>query len=392
MFFVDNKNNPIQFPEEINLKLKKALFGKTEIENKDFKSEKVQLEKLWKILALDRGIQKENHYGFDSKLVRTYASYYLPINVLKPALILEEMSLLNLKLQLHHNIRWLDMGTGPGTLLWGIKWWFEQHAYSHELQFLGLDQSKNFVNLAQELESQVSFDLKCSRQFKTIKSKKDIIKEIETFKPTVLSAMNSLAEIEPDIEKRKEFIQEILETFTKHSPNGLGLLIEPGSKKNSRELLEIREWIRQKYTIWLPCLSDRECGAYKDTKDWCHELVDCEFPGWVNELGKGANLQKDSVLFSYLVFTSGEFFKVQKFPAQAHRMVSDRIQEKGLMKCFFCTNEGTKKIIRLIHSRANDQNKKFLEIVRGDILTESIVDEKSNIESFEKIESKTKLF
>ncbi len=392
MFFVNEKNQTLQFPEDLNLRLKKSLFGSSEPDFNEIKKIKSQLEKLWKILAVDRGIQSEDHYSFDNKLVKTYASYYLPVNILKPAVILEELSLLGLKLQLHKTIRWLDLGTGPGTLFLGLKWWLEQHGYNHDLSILGLDQSKNFINLAQEMDGQIDFDLKSNRNFKTIKNKKDILKEIELFKPNVLSAMNSLAEIEPNLQKRIEFIKEVLAVFEKVSPNGLILFIEPGSKKNSRELIELREWIKQKYNIWLPCLSDRDCGAFQDQKDWCHEAVDCEFPDWINELGKNAQMQKDSLLFSYLVFTCGTFFEPEKFPHKSFRMVSDRMQEKGLTKCYFCTHDGVKRMARLIHSRENDQNADFLNIKRGDIITESVIDEKNNVQQIERVKLTSEIF
>lgn len=346
----------------------------------------VRLRELWPLLAKDlgRAAAGTKHYSFSRDLANAYLAYYLPANALKIAAVLEEARMAGLAARIFSSqgdevVRWMDLGAGPGTLGLGLTWWAKQAGIS-KISLELVEQSDQFLNQARAvLGGKATYSRldarKLAAQFKN-----------SAILPDVISCQNSWVEF-GDVKG----MQEIVEIFLSRKeslerPRWL-VLIEPGSKNASRALLELREQLRQnpRLKIWLPCMSERLCGALAKPDDWCHEDIAAEFPQWHADLGAQAGLRKESLLFSYLIVSIGgeealsEFSKA--WPVNAERMVSQRMVEKGLTQCFFCTEEGKRKY-RILDSRrtgAPDLYDAFDNLRRGDILQGSKVDEKGNV-------------
>ena len=386
MFFWQEE---FEFPEALSQSLVQALWEcehADKIDARKISATAATLQNLWTKLALKRGQERgqgrDAHYSFDSKMTHAYAAYYLPANLLKVYAVLEEMRLLGIDLS-QNSLSWLDVGCGPGTALWGASWWMNsQNSGAGKLEYVGVDQSLNFTGLGSRLARTARF----SAEWKTPKkmSAKVLAEIFQDKKSDVVSFVNSIAEIEADVPARTAFTKALVDEMNSEAVR-LGktkwlIFIEPGSKNSSRELHQLREMLRTdpRVKIWLPCLSGRACGAYEKPEDWCHEDISCKFPEWMNELGAAASLKKESMLFSYLVCSVGVHPEVLGWPDEGQRVVSQRIQEKGLTRCFVCTKNG-RKGARLIHSRANENNEKFLQLVRGGIFTKLELDEKSSV-------------
>lgn len=332
------------------------------------------LNLLWEKLAKRRGIKAEGetHYSFKREEAEAYASYYLPANALKPAFVLEEAFLTGADLMGAGDAVWLDCGTGPGTAYWGLAWWCKQRG--KKLQFHGWDQSPIFADLGSSLAA--AGKLGAAARFIASK-KEDVPTLVRKLGATHVSFMNSAAEIFPDPARRLEEMKKIWSALSDLSrrdgkPRYL-VLIEPGSRENSRELSALKDAMPVK--PFLPCLDARPCGALARPQDWCHEEVAVAFPSWMNALGAEAGLRKESLLFSYAVFgTAGDFPLRDRW-----RVVSQRLERKGQTECWLCTPEG-KRSVRAQLSKAGPGSAPVIEARRGDIWADPRVGEKGDLE------------
>lgn len=340
------------------------------------------MKALWPRLAKERGIvaEGEKHYSFRREEAEAYAAYYLPANALKPALILEEAFLLQQNV-IEDSARWLDVGTGPGTAYWGAAWWC--HRRGKKLEFTGWDQSAVFAEIAGNLARGAPFGMRA--KFLSPSGKEQAWEAVlRREQPTHLSFMNSIAEIYPDLGARKKAVAQLLTTL-----RGFGkadgkkrylLIVEPGSRENSRELAELKDFLQEQKLgrVLFPCLDARPCGALRDPRDWCHEEASCQFPDWVNEIGASVGLRKEALLFSYALISTEE----PQAPSEIGRVVSQRMERKGQVECRVCLPEG-KRPARVQRSKATPQNEFVLELGRGDLWRHLALGEKGDVEQAE---------
>ncbi len=372
----------ILFPPEMGAPLEKALWAGDR--SKLLKRRQEALKKLWPRLAKGRGQEEQSsHYSFQREEAEAYASYYLPANCLKPALILEEAFLLGLDPMPDAESKWLDLGTGPGTAWWGVAWWCLQR--KKKAAFTGWDQSPAFQRLAQSLTSGHPLPLPSS----FLAGREDPLALVKRLRPTHVSFMNSVAEIWKDVEERERNLRALLhELDLLERADGKArflLLIEPGSRDSSRELATIKDHLqKEKARVLLPCLDARPCGALKDPRDWCHEEVQCDFPAWLNELGSGAGLRKESLLFSYALFSASG--TIHSALEEGWRIVSQRMERKGQVECRLCTKEG-KVPVRVQRSKATPETEFFLSASRGEIWKRAEVGEKTDLLNVQRLQT-----
>src|SRR5262245_50220597 len=139
---------PFAYPAELDQAMRRHFFGGARPAAAELKPFAKALEQLWPLLAQQRGQQSSKHYSGMRSAAAAYAAYYLPANAMKLPLILEEAQLFGLPIA-RGPLRWLDVGSGPGTALWGLAWWASHRGVRFE--FTGLEQSQEFVKLAGEL-------------------------------------------------------------------------------------------------------------------------------------------------------------------------------------------------------------------------------------------------
>lgn len=367
MFYLREK---IAFPDSIRLKMESIFLQEGK------KSEQLyakSLLSLWKKLALERGQTKESHYSFQFAEAQAYAAYYMPINCLKAPLVLEEALLLGNNIFPNQKNVWLDVGTGPGTTLLGLQWWLKER--NLDLDFLGIDQSDHFLKIAEQVSKSPSPNARA--RFSSTK-KQSILRYLEDSKATHLCFLNSIAEIYPSLEDRKGKIHDLLELMKKLSFNDKKkrflILIDPASKSSSREMAELKDFCKTNHSVLLPCLDNRDCGALKKAEDWCHEEVACEFPEWVQSIGSAASLQKEAILFSYLVLEVG----AESQQDSRVRVVSQRLERKGQTECWICKREG-KQMVRAQKSKVNDFSSLVFGVNRGEIWDQFSCAEKGDL-------------
>lgn len=362
----------------------------------------MQLRKLWPLLAKDRGQATEDpHYSFSGGFVDAYAAYYMPANCLKLPAILLEAEALSMPF-LRKGFTWLDIGCGPGTGAVGLFWYLLADAHIQknganvepalEGRYIGLDQSQGFLSKASsilaQLQSEFGFkNLRADFQHAPADRKGTLFKQLKADKPTVLSFINSIAEWESDPRRRIKSVQKIIRTMQEQcdSDNQVRhiLIVEPGSKDSSRELLDLRKQIAEQVSIELPCFDARACGALKSREDWCHEEVALSFPEWHDVLGAHADMRKSSLIFSYLLLKiEPQGAKSNLVPENAPakntlRIVSQRLEHKGYQECFFCTQDKGK--VRARKQKGRTESAAIPELARGKLFTKLVQSEKGDL-------------
>lgn len=334
------------------------------------------LRSLWPLLAKGRGQVRVDdritgkefeHYSLAPDFAATYAAYYMPANCLKLTAVLLELEFLGESL-LTDEFNWLDFGCGPGTGAIGLAWFHSQ--FPKRGRYLGLDQSSAFLREASRYQSAVSGGIRSTRaetieesalgknpfsgsltfQWQEVpgSQKGSLFKALKREIPTVVSFLNSVAEWEPDVKLRSQSLVKVLRTLAA-ATEGDGrtrylVLIEPGSRASSRELIAVRDAIikARMGEVLTPCLDSRACGAKANADDWCHEEIALAFPEWHDRLGEIADLRKSALLFSYLVVRVPGANAIPWSHSNGVRMVSQRLQRKGFNECYFCSPKGEK--------------------------------------------------
>ena len=364
----------IIFPESLSQRICQALWRGIP---KDLEKEGLQLRELWPLLAKHKGIaEKSDHYSFQREKARAYSAYYLTVNALKAPLILEEAQSLGINLFSQNETTWLDMGSGPGTVGWGLSWW--QELRKKKIKYIAWDQSPQLLDAAKALRNhgQAQFEV-CD-----LEEPNSWNRNFLSVAPDIVSLSNSLTEIASTLEQKKSYLQNIFHKLQKltarDGKNRFLLVIEPGTRENSRELSQLKDYLVADHglNVLLPCLDNRTCGALVRPTDWCHEEVACEFPEWLNEMGEHAGMRKESILFSYLLAS----VKPIELPcAGGNRVVSQRLERKGQVECYFCTKSG-KAMARVQRSKVTHETESFFEVSRGDIFMDLKLGEKGDVE------------
>jgi hypothetical protein len=361
MFFAPHS---LAFPNDLDGQLQLAFRGLSPPqarESRDF-------QKLWPQLAHEYGKPSKTsaHYSESKIFTELYLRHYLPAYVLKLPLVLEEAFLLGLMGpdQLS-TIRWMDLGSGPGTAFWGLQWWARHRASKlTNSRFLGLEKSRHFLNLAKKVEPvQTEFSVAWQEwQGENLRA------HLDKFNPTHISLLHSLSEIAPEREQRFSFLRSIEDWMIRSSKkDGLPrwlLIVEPGTLANSRELASYRPV--SQLLPHLPCTDARPCGALKKDSDWCHHTVNIDFPLWFQKESSLFGLPKSQVIFSYLLLgTSG---RPSHWPESLARMVSQRLERKGQRECYLCLPQG-KVLARAQTSKDPTNHNLFGEMAMGSLWT-----------------------
>lgn len=397
-------------PVPIPSSLDRALVETLKQRGVSFDGLRQALKELWPKLAADQGQRTKGalHYAEVDQLVSAYMAYYLPANVMKIPLVLSEARYFGVRLP--PSWRWLDLGSGPGTAVMGAMLWrgqFADDSSNSKDYYYSLDRSKKFLDIQRQLFSRYLSQESSKCNGKRPRSQPPefefgnmdyyaLGETLRRWRPTVVSFANTLVEAQGEQaqQARAELVQslaqEMLVLSEKDHVARYMIMVEPGSKSSSRSLLSLKDSVFTKNNLGhllLPCLSHRPCGALVRADDWCHEAVECDFPQWHQDLGAAAGLNKEQLLFSYLLWSTHppDAGAAGAWPHHGARVVSQRMEEKGLTKCYICTENG-KKTVRVRHSKVTDRNQAFLSLERGAVLTAIDANEKGDVTAFEQLE------
>ncbi len=317
-------------------------------------------------------------YLKDPGLREAYIAYFLPSNIHKLRVPLQELSLHSSGLLVKEKLRILDVGSGPGTAVLGVMEFFSDKAQKPELEFTALDQVAENLQAAEGLFEKHRDELNVHASLRTIRSGIEGLERLsgERFDMVILSnVLNELYLNHADkIPKRTTALLGILGRLL--NDDGSCIIIEPALRETSREMLEVRDGILNNgFHVYSPCLVDGKCPALSKPKDWCHEDIAWEPPELIKELDKLTGLRKDSLKFSYLVLRKDRFSLADESGSNAFRVVSDALVSKGKVEFFLCGPGGRRLFTRFDKDRTS-VNQAFENLKRGDVVRfERLIDE-----------------
>lgn len=260
-----------------------------------------------------------------------YRNYYLPLNQMRCAQVIERGQQVGFFEGLSHFIDW---GSGPGTASLAlaanpqirpqIK---TQTLFDHSPTVL-----KNFGDLHTRLVNVKKVD-----QLR--------LKGLPHPEQTLLTFSYSLTELEQPPEGWNQF--EAL------------MILEPSTSDDGRKLLELREKLKAEgYSLWAPCTHQQACPLLTKSKhDWCHDRLVVQAPEWFEELEDYLPMRNRTVTMSYLLARR----KPAPLTTKA-RLTGDSLEEKGKTRQLVCRSEA-REFLTWMHKSIEPQTLK-----RGDLI------------------------
>jgi ribosomal protein RSM22 (predicted rRNA methylase) len=341
----------------------------------------------------------------DPLLRRAYLAYFLPCNLVKFKLILQELYA-RPAAQSHfpRQMRLLDLGCGPGTHLLGmLDFLAENPTLADGLECVGVDATGQNLQEARQLFDRLARSIQADHgslraSLKALNG--DIrhglkLDHVSPFDLIVIgNVLNELFPDEPDrVERQYELVAGIVNRHLK--PHGFLILIEPALKETSRDLLRLRDLLLKRLGlhVYAPCTHGHPCPAVAsgNSSDWCHEDRVWQAPAHIQEIDALAGISKSSLKFSYAVIsrhpisiceTALNGGPLDSSPSQdpakpqIWRVVSERLEEKGKCSVFLCGQLGRIRLTRQ-NKHGSGTNAPFGQLERGQIvMTDGLVAKK----------------
>lgn len=298
----------------------------------------------------NRGEKLDGDYFNHPKFLAAYLRYFLPVNLAKIQILLDEMQ----SMEATGLMRVLDVGSGPGTGALGVLDWWRSHGFSGKLSVIAVDQSVAALDHARRIWSRycrMEADAKVHlATYEENLERRGWYEKLSSIMPfDLIIVANSLNEIgtgssDPTTAKT-ELLSKLL---TGLAPHGTLMIVEPALRETSRSLHQVRDRLIEagNCTVYSPCLHERNCPALEHPDDWCHEERPWEPPPSVRDIDKAVGFIKDALKFSYLLLRKDGKTIVTR-QANVYRVVSELRVMKGEKRAWLCNEQGRIEIGRL---------------------------------------------
>jgi ribosomal protein RSM22 (predicted rRNA methylase) len=156
------------------------------------------------------------------------------------------------------------------------------------------------------------------------------------------------------------------------SPNGTLLLIDPGTRAASRNLIHLRNMLLEQtaLTLYAPCLERGLCPSLDNPKDWCHQKLFWSPPEFIKAIDRHTGFTKEKgVQYTYFTFRKDGKRAAHPFcdfpREKIWRVVSYVIKSKGEERLFVC-NGKERILLRRLAKNTSAKNRDFSQMLRGD--------------------------
>jgi ribosomal protein RSM22 (predicted rRNA methylase) len=318
-------------------------------------------------------------YLDDSAHAAAYRSYFLPVNLSKVQVLLDELPEDSDMESSDRPMAVLDLGCGPGTgALALLDWlWDRSPERAKSVSVLATDASpaplrdtkKLWEAYCQEVGI-ASTGLRCVEGNLEHPLKGDLGKQIVRGGPYDLMIMaNCLNELFPaSLNPSAERAAVVSQLLPYLAPHGTIMIVEPALRQTARALHQVRNHLLKQglCTVYSPCLREGACPALDHPDDWCHEERPWQTPPAIVAIDQKVGFIKDALKFSYLLLRTDGRTIVTRSP-QTFRVVSELRELKGEKRAWLCNETGRPEVGRL-DRKASPQNTAFDDWHRGDIV------------------------
>ncbi len=287
-----------------------------------------------------------------------YIRYFLPVNLSKIQVLLDEMPQAWPDQLSDRSIRVLDVGSGPGVGALAVLDWFHQHWPERikDLTVVAVDGSAQALRQARSFwevycrESAISdaglitYEGNLERV-----PKAEWLSQIERHAPyDLVIAANCLNELHSrNADPVQAKVGLVVQLLARLAPTGTLMIVEPALRDTSRALHQLRDRLIQekRCTLYSPCLHENSCPALVNPFDWCHEERAWETPPGIQKIDEAVGLIKDALKFSYLLLRKDGRTIVERRP-DVYRVVSELRELKGEKRAWLCNELGRSEIGR----------------------------------------------
>jgi ribosomal protein RSM22 (predicted rRNA methylase) len=299
------------------------------------------------------------HYLDDPAHASAYLSYFLPVNLSKIQVLLDELAEGGAMKASDRPMRVLDLGCGPGTgALAMLDWlWHRSPEQAASVSVLAADASRAPLRDTERLwdaycqEVGISTSgLRCVEGNLEHPLKGDLGKLMATGGPYDLMIMaNCLNELFPaSINAPTERAAVVAQLLPFLAPHGTIMIVEPALRHTTRALHHMRNHLLKQRlcTVYSPCLHEGACPALNHPDDWCHEERPWETPLAIAAIDRDVGFIKDALKFSYLLLRTDGRTIAMRSP-QTFRVVSELRELKGEKRAWLCNETGRPEVGRL---------------------------------------------
>ena len=309
-------------------------------------------------------------YLKDPVVADAYLKYFLPVNLSKIQILIEEMPVP----ENVQRLSVLDLGSGPGTGALAVLDWWHRRRSAGALSVVTLDNVPAVLRKAGLLWNGychaagiTTASLRTCEGNLEGRSWPEQIRDRSPF--DLIIAANCLNELFVDskdsIGARAGLVAEVLALL---APHGTMMIIEPALRETSRALQQVRDRLLQekRCTVYSPCLHENSCPALINPDDWCHEERRWEAPESIQQMDKEVGFIKDALKFSYLLLRKDGKTIIERRP-DVYRVVSELRVMKGEKRAWLCNEQGRQEVGRQ-DRLASPQNEVFDQWHRGAIV------------------------
>jgi ribosomal protein RSM22 (predicted rRNA methylase) len=299
------------------------------------------------------------HYLNDPAHASAYLLYFLPVNLSKAQVLLDELPWDRGVGAPDRPMAVLDLGSGPGTgALALLDWlWHRSPDQAKSVSVLAADASSAALQNAKKLweaycreVGMANAGLRCVEGNLEHPLKGDLGKQIVRGGPydliIIANALNELfsTAANPSVE-RSAVVGQLLPFL---APHGTVMIIEPALRQTARALHQMRNHLlnQGRCTVFSPCLHEGACPALDHPDDWCHEERPWKTPPMVAALDRDVGFIKDALKFSYLLLRTDGCTIAPRSP-QTFRVVSELRELKGEKRAWLCNETGRPEVGRL---------------------------------------------
>jgi ribosomal protein RSM22 (predicted rRNA methylase) len=308
---------------------------------------------LSRLFTKERG-ELSRPYLEDPTSAAAYLNYFLPVNLSKIQVLLDELPDETFVGKEARRFSVLDLGSGPGTGGLAVLDWFHQRFkdMADALSVVAVDTSPAALRRAESLwksycraagitgarfqAREVDLERVLSGLFR------GQIQQAGPYDLTILA--NCLNELSESIDTRTSLVATALSLL---SPHGTMMIVEPALRETSRALHQVRDRLLQEKccTVYSPCLHERNCPALVNPDDWCHEERAWEPPAAIQRIDREVGFIKDALKFSYLLLRKDGKTIVERRP-DMYRVVSELRELKGEKRAWLCNEQGRQEVGR----------------------------------------------
>jgi len=318
-------------------------------------------------------------YLDDRDLAVAYLSYFMPVNLSKIQVLLDELPEDSLKVNEGIRFSVLDLGSGPGTGGLAVLDWLHRchNGGASNLSVAAVDSSGAALRDAERLWGAYNRTAGISgARLRTYEAnlehalKGSLGEEIRRTGPYDLIILaNSLNEMwRESSDPTADRAGLVTAALSLLSPHGTVMILEPALRETSRALHQVRDRLLQdkRCTIYSPCLHEGNCPALVNQDDWCHEERGWEAPAVIQQIDQEVGFIKDALKFSYLLLRTDGRTIAPRSP-NTFRIVSELRKLKGDTRAWLCNELGRSEVGRLVRAKSA-ANSGWEECERGTIV------------------------